>query len=328
MIDIVRNGYDGMKKVTKIVKPNTKRKKLKVAAYCRVSKDSDSLERSLYNQVTYFKKLIESNKEYEFVRVFVDNGISGTSTKKRLEFNEMIDECKKGNIDLILAKSISRFARNTVDLLNTIRYLKTINVEVRFEKENISTFSTDGEFMITLLAAFAEAESESLSSNQLWSLEKRMKEGKVQYIPTFGYNYKDHKYVINEKEAKVVRYIFSEFIKGKNYTDIARDIVKMKFITRKGNEFNYPQVKCILKNEKYTGKVILQKSFTVSPLTHQKKKNNGEKPKYEVLNAVPRIISDRDFEKAQVIIKELSKNRLLRHPLLVNKRSNLPCKIK
>lgn len=304
-----------MRKVTKIVKLNNKKKKLHVAAYCRVSKDSDSLERSLFNQITHFKKLIESNKDYEFVRVFVDNGISGTSTKRRLEFNEMIEECKKGHIDLIYAKSISRFARNTVDLLNTIRYLKSINVEVRFEKENISTFSSDGGLMISLLAAFAEAESENLSSNQLWSLERRMKEGKMQYRPTFGYNYKNKKYIINEKEAKVVRYIYKEFLKGKNYTDIARDIVKKKIFTRRNNLFNYAGVKCILKNERYTGKVILQKSYTVSPLTHHKKKNNGEKPKYEVLNAVPRIISDKDYEKVQVIIRALSKNRLLRHPL-------------
>lgn len=308
-----------MKKVIKIVKANIKKGKLKVCAYARVSKDSDGLLRSLSTQIIHFKEYIKSNKSWEFTRVYFDEGISGTSLKKRVQFNEMINDAENGKIDLILTKSVTRFARNTVDLLKTIRYLKDIGVEVRFEKENISTMSKDSELILSILASVAQVEAENISSNIKWSISKRMKEGKDQYRPTFGYDYKDGKYVINKKEANIVKLIYREFLNGKNYADITRMIRKLNIKTRRNNLFNYPQVKVILKNERYCGNAILQKSYVENPLTHSKKANKGEYPKYIAYGVAPKIIDDKDFENVQKIIKELSINRMLRHPLYKNR---------
>lgn len=317
-----------MRTVKKIVKPNIKNKKLRVAAYCRVSKDSDSLERSLKTQIDYFRKKIESNNDYEFVRVYFDNGISGTRIKNRLEFQEMIDDCISHKIDMIFCKSISRFARNTVDLLKTIRLLKSLNIPVIFEKENLNSMSKDSDLLLSIMASCAESESKSMSENILWSYKKRFQKGVDQYRPTFGYDYINKKYVINEKEAKIVKLIYSDFLKGLTYQDITRKIRKMGIKTRRGNIFNYPEVKVILKNERYTGDIILQKTYVASPLTHYKKKNNGEKEKYIVKNAVPRIIEKSDYRKVQVIIKKLSKDKMFRcrHKKTIRSGINGRCK--
>ena len=280
--------------------------KKRVAAYARVSMNSDVLKNSFANQVNYYSNLIKNTPNFEYAGVYSDFAVSGTGTKKRDGFKELIKDAKDGKIDIILTKSISRFARNTVDLLNTVRELKTLGVEVRFEKERINSLTSDGELMISLLAAFAQSESENMSTNIKWAKKKSMEQGKDQYRPTFGYDYKDNNYIINVKEAEIVKYIFKEFINGKNYADIARELANNGIKTRKNNLFNYAQVKCILKNERYTGTVIMQKCYIKNPLTHERVVNKGEKQKYIVNDMCPTIISKDEYDKAQIIIKKLS----------------------
>lgn len=294
------------KRITKINSIPLPKKLLRVAAYARVSKSTDGLERSLDTQIRYFKSIISNNKSWQFVRVFFDDGISGTSIKKRAGFNEMIDAAKSGNIDIILTKSVTRFARNTVDLLETVRLLKSINVEIRFEKENISTFTSEGEVMLTILASFAQAEAENLSQNVKWGKIKKIEMGKDQVHNNYGYDYKNGQYVINKEEAKIVKYIFREFINGKTYQEIALKLKERKIKTRRNNLFNYPQVKVILKNEKYVGYTILQKHYTSDPIRHIRALNVGEMKKYKLDNTHPQIISLKDFEKAQKIMMKLS----------------------
>ena len=235
-------------------------KKKRVAAYARVSQNSDILKNSFANQVNYYSNLIKNNPNFEYVGVYSDFAISGTGIRKRDGFNGLIEEAKAGKIDIILTKSISRFARNTVDLLKTVRELKSIGVEIRFEKEKINSLSSDGELLLSLLAAFAQSESESMSSNIKWANKKRIEQGKDQYRPTFGYKYENGKYIINKEEAKIVKLIFKEFLSGKTYKEIANMVASKGIRTRKNNIFNSAQVKCILKNERYTGIAILQNS--------------------------------------------------------------------
>ena len=299
-----------LRKIEKVNRPaNIITMHKKVAAYARISVDSDSLNNSLANQISYYKNLIINTKGYDFVKVYYDKGISGTDTKKREAFNEMIEDAKAGKIDVILTKSISRFARNTVDLLNTVRMLKSINVEVRFEKEKINSMSADGELLLSILASFAQSESESISQNQKWARRKMFQMGKDQYRPVFGFDYKDGKYIINEREAKVVRNVFKLFLDGMCYSDIAKVINKTNIKTRKNRAFDYASIKCMLKNEKYMGDTILQKNYVVDTLTHYKKQNKGELPKYLIKGTHPAIVSEEDYKKVQELIKSLAESR-------------------
>lgn len=302
-----------MRTLRKIEKVNTHSNIIKmhkkVAAYARVSLDSESLNNSLSNQISYYKNLITNTKGYEFVKVYYDKGISGTNTKKRDAFNEMIEDAKAGKIDLILTKSISRFARNTVDLLKTVRMLKSINVEVRFEKEKINSMSADGELMLSILASFAQSESESISQNLKWAQRKRYEKGKDQFRPVFGYTYKNGKYQIYEKEAKIVREVFKLFLSGKTYSEIGKIINRHGIKSRKNNIFWYANVKCMLKNEKYMGDSILQKHYVANSLTHSIKTNKGELPMYHVKGTHPAIVSEEDYKKAQILIKDLAESR-------------------
>lgn len=292
----------------KIIKIDKKKEiiKKRVCAYCRVSKSTDGLERSLSTQISYFKDLIKSRKDWEFVNIFYDDGISGTSIKKRDGFNKMISEAKSGKIDIILTKSVTRFARNTVDLLNTIRYLKSIGVEVRFEKERINTLDSTGELMLTILAAFAQAEAENLSENVKLGKKMLYEKGIDQAHNLYGYDRKGKNYKINVKEAKVVKYIFKEFNKGAAYEDIAKYLRQKGYKTRKGRPFNYPQVRTILKNEKYAGFTILRKHYTSDPINHKSTYNLGEEKKYKIPNTHPKIIDLDTFEKAQFRMMKLS----------------------
>ena len=192
----------------------TQTKKLRVAAYVRVSEQSDDLLRSYSRQVEYYTKLINNNPEWEFAGIFADKGITGTSAEKRDAFLKMIDECEKGNINIILTKSISRFSRNTLDLLNTVRHLKELGVEVRFEKENINSLSGDGELMLTILASFAQEESRSISENVKWGIYERNSKGvnASGMHRILGYKPENGEYCVVEEEAVIVRRIFAMFI--------------------------------------------------------------------------------------------------------------------
>lgn len=283
-----------------------KNPKLRVCVYARVSKNSDSLERSLENQVYYFKKLVEKNPHWTLAGVYKDDGISGTQIKGRQQFQIMITNALAGKIDLIITKSITRFARNTLDLISTVRKLKEAGVEVFFEKENIKTMSADGELLLTILAAFAQAEAVSISENVKWRKIKDAREGLDQYHELFGYNYVEGRYLINKKEAAIVREIFNRFIGGENYSEIARNLASRGIKTRKNNLFNYPQVKKILKNEKFAGYTVYQKYFSSDPITHRQVLNTGQMPKYIIKDTHPAIVTVSDFHIAQEIIEKLS----------------------
>lgn len=245
-----------MKTVEKIERklPVLKTRK-RVAAYARVSMESERMQHSLSAQVSYYSALIQKNPEWEYAGVFADYGISGTGTKKRDEFNRMLAECEAGNIDIILTKSIQRFARNTVDLLNTVRHLKDLGIEVRFEKENINSLSGDGELMLSILASFAQEESRSISENVKWGTIKRFKQG----IPNgkfsiFGYEWQDDKLVIIPEEAEIIRWMYAEYMKGASRIEIGRALMDRGIYTRQGKPWMDSNVKVILTNITYTGR--------------------------------------------------------------------------
>ena len=197
----------------------------RVAAYARVSVDTEQLMHSLSAQVSYYSNLIQGTPEWEYVGVYIDAGITGTDTKPRERFQEMIADCEAGKIDIILTKSISRFARNTVDLLATVRHLKELGVEVRFEREHVNTFTSDGEVMLSILASFAEQESISLSQNIKWRVRKNYEQGKPHaHLKLYGYRWEGDERIIEPDEAEVVRFIFAEYLSGKSFREIATEL--------------------------------------------------------------------------------------------------------
>lgn len=287
--------------------------KKRVCAYARVSLDTESLEKSLSNQISHFNQLIQNNDDYEFVKIYYDDGISGTDIKHRTGFNEMINDCRAGKIDLILTKSVSRFARNTVDLLKVVRELKSLGIEIKFERENISTMSGDSELVLTIIASFAQSEAESLGENVRWAKRKGYEIGKDQYRPTFAFDYENGEYKINEREAKIVREVFKLFNSGLSYTEIAKVINKKGVLTRTGRPFNQLSIKDMLRQEKYIGASLLQKKYSTNPLTHKVVRNKGELPQYYVEGITPAIVSKGDFEKAQERIKYIHDNEAKCH---------------
>lgn len=274
-----------MAKIRKIEpKLPTVRRRKKVAAYARVSMETDRLAHSLSAQVSYYNGIIQANPEWEFAGVYADFGISGTGIGKRDEFQKMLADCSAGKIDLVLTKSISRFARNTVDLLNTVRHLKDIGVEVRFEKEKISSFSTDGELMLTLLASFAQEEVRSLSENSKWGIRKTYQNGTdgVRNKKVLGYRYDGEKYVIKEDEAEIVRFVFEQTVAGMKASDILEELKKRGAKSWRGYDFTYSHLNTVLKNEIYIGDRRLQKCYVADPIKHNKVKNRGELPQYYI----------------------------------------------
>ena len=291
-------------------------KKLRVAAYARVSKETDRLLHSFSEQVSYYNDLIQNNPEWEFVGVFADSGITGTQTAHRCEFQRLMQECENGNVDLILCKSISRFARNTVDLLQTIRHLKNIDVEVRFEKEGISTFSSDGELLLTLLASFAQEESNSISENVKWGIRKRFQDGTIGTANKhlLGYRYDEDKrqYVIIPNEAETVRWMFQMFLEGISFQQIADKLNAAGIRSVLGNEFQEASVRQILYNEIYAGDLLRQKSITTSPITKVKVKNLGKLPQYLYTDCHEAIIDRETYEKVKI---EMKRRASMQHPV-------------
>lgn len=284
-------------------------KKTRVAAYCRVSTGDDEQLNSFATQISYYTDFICSRPDWELVGIFADEGISGTQTENRMEFNKMIKLCRRKKIDLILCKSISRFARNTVDCLDCVRELKRIGVGVIFEKENINTLSISSEFAITLYASFAQAESESISRNITWGIEKAFREGKVRYQmrQTLGYRLIDGVPVVVESEAETVRDIFRLFANGMGMQQIAKRLTDEGAVRRNGSTvWDRYTVNAVLKNEKYVGDAVLQKTYTVDCLTHERAKNNGQKPKYLVQNCHEPIIDRELWERVQLELSRRS----------------------
>ncbi len=241
-------------------------RKLRVAAYCRVSTDSEDQLTSYTAQKEYYTQKIRENPDWELAGIFADRGITGTSMKKRAEFNRMIAACKRGRIDMILTKSLSRFARNTVDCLATVRMLRGRGIGVHFEKENIDTLTEAGEFMITLFSGFAQAESESIRNNVIWGILKSREAGNVpfQYTRLLGYRRgADGQPEIDPEEAEVVRHIYRRYLDGASIFGIQRELEQDQVPTATGvKQWSWQTVHNILINERYIGDALLQKTYT------------------------------------------------------------------
>ena len=293
----------------------TEKKNLRVAAYCRVSTDSEEQMTSYETQLEFYTKMINENPNWKMVKVFADEGLSATSTAKRAEFLEMMELCKKRKIDLIITKSISRFARNTLDTLEYVRMLKSIGVAVIFEKEHINTSEMSSELILQLYAMFAQAESESISNNEKDGRRKGYKIGKVpmMYGNVLGYRKGENgDAVIDKEEANIIIYIFSAFLNGSTLGDIKKSLEEKGIKTIKGNStWSTSVILSILKNEKYKGDVIMQKSYIKDIFSKKNIKNTGELPKYIVNNHHIPIIEPRVFDKVQEELARRSNKKMV-----------------
>jgi len=290
-----------------VIQPKTadnEQQLLRIAAYCRVSSSSDDQLNSYNSQLTYYTHKFEDSETETLIDIYADEGITGTCEEKRTEFLRLIDDCRKGKIDRIYTKSISRFARNTRDCLKNIRELKSLGITIMFEKENIDTANITDELMLTVMGGLAQEESVSISRNVKWSMQRRIRKGN--YTPNsapFGYTINEKRFVVNEKEAKIVRDIFEYYINGHGVQSTADYINQLYKITP---PLAFSSVRYILENEKYIGDSIYQKSFTIDAIGKQRCINNGELPKYYLEKTHEPIISKRVFDIAQLLIK--SKN--------------------
>jgi site-specific DNA recombinase len=277
--------------------------KLRVAAYCRVSTDSEEQATSYEAQIEHYTNYIKSNPEWELAGIFADEGITGTNTKKREEFNRMIEECMQGKIDMIITKSISRFARNTLDCLKYIRQLKDKNIPVYFEKENINTMDSKGEILLTIMASLAQQESQSLSQNVKLGIQYRYQQGKIHinHNRFLGYTKdKDGNLVIVPEEAEIVKRIYREYLEGSSMLQIARGLEADGIFTGAGNpRWHTSTINKILRNEKYIGDALLQKTYTVDFLSKKRVPNNGIVPQYYVENSHEPIIPREIFMQVQ-----------------------------
>lgn len=291
-----------MSTISKIT-PMTVPKKKRVAAYARVSTEDECMVNSLAAQTSYFGELIRGNPDWEFAGVYADEGVSGTSEKRRKGFARMLDDCEQRKIDVILTKSISRFARNTVTLLQTVRRLKAIGVEVRFERENLSSLDAAGELMLTVLTSFAQEESRSTSENVKWGIRRGFESGQMNAFVLYGYRSVNGKLQVVPEEAAVVRLIFENYLNGFTAAKTERQLEEMGIKSYRGKHFSKDAIRKILKQEKYTGNAMLQKYYIENHITHRKRKNRGELPQYFVENSHEPIISAEVFEQVQQEIK-------------------------
>jgi len=286
--------------------------KLRVAAYCRVSTDSDEQATSYDAQIDHYTAYIKGHPDWVLAGIYADDGITGTSTKKREEFNRMIDDCMADNIDMIITKSISRFARNTLDCLKYIRQLKDKSIQVFFEKENINTMDSKGEVMLTIMASLAQQESQSLSQNVKLGLQYRYQQGEIQVncARFLGYTKDENKrLVIVPEEAEIVKRIYREYLEGSSMLKIARGLEADGILNGAGNEkWHTSNINNILRNEKYIGDALLQKTYTVDFLTKKRVKNNGIVPQYYVENSHEAIIPREVFMQVQ---EELIRRRIV-----------------
>ena len=285
--------------------------KTRVAAYCRVSTDTDEQATSYEAQVEHYAEYIRKNPAWECAGIYADDGISGTSTKKREEFNRLIDDCMNGRVDMVITKSISRFARNTLDCLNYIRKLKDKNIAVYFEKEGINTLDAKGEVMLTIMASLAQQESESLSQNVRLGLQYRYQQGKVQvnHNRFLGYD-KDEEgnLIINKDEAEVVKRIFREYLEGQSFYGIGKGLEADGIMTAAGSKrWLNSSLKLILTNEKYMGDALLQKTVTTDFLSKKRVVNRGIVPQYYVENNHEAIIPKELFMRVQEEMLKRSK---------------------
>ena len=282
-------------------------KALRVCAYARVSSGKDAMLHSLSAQVSYYNSLIQTHAGWLYCGVYSDEAITGTKSQ-RDGFQRMLASCRAGEIDLIITKSISRFARNTVTLLETVRELKSLGVDVFFEEQNIHTMSADGELMLTILASYAQEESLSASENQKWRIRKAFENGELVNLRfLFGYSITADGIQVNEKEAAVVREIFTRFNGGESLSSISRDLNDRGCERPLGGTWRADRIRNLLSNEKYTGNALLQKQHRKNHIDKKLVPNRGELPMYYVAGSHEPIIDQTAFDKAQVRLNELAR---------------------
>lgn len=286
---------------------------VRVAAYCRVSKDTEEQLGSYDTQIKYYEDMIEKNPEWVKVEIYADEGITGTSTKHRKHFNRLIDDCLNGEIDLVLTKSISRFARNTKDTLHYVGLLKEKGIPILFEVENINTMTMDGELMLTVLSAIAQQYVENLSENIKFNLQAKMKNGVlIGSHNALGYDYdKENKVItVNKDEAKIVKYIFKRYLEGAGGMIIGRELEALGYKTKRGSsQWGESTILGIIKNEKYIGTLLQGKTFTTNPMSKRRLDNRGESDQFLFRNKHEAIIDTATFEEAQAILRRRNENR-------------------
>ena len=304
------NGTSALRRVITIEaaeRPQTA--KLRVAAYARVSSSSEEQLHSYAAQLNYYNTLISGKENWIMVDLYADEGITGTSAEKRKEFQRLLSDCRKGKIDRVLVKSVSRFARNTKECLEAIRELKQLGVGITFEEQGIDTSAMTGEMLTAVLAACAQAESQSISGNMRWSYQKRMENGSFNTCKApFGYRLVDGKLQIHPQEAEIVQLIFRQFLSGVGCEKIAAQIASMDIPKRNDKPSWTPGIiRYILRNERYVGNALLQKRFTTDTFPRIKKRNHGDVPQYFVPGSNPPIVSKETFENAQQLIQQRCK---------------------
>lgn len=270
----------------------------RVAAYARVSSGKDAMLHSLSAQVSYYSDLIQNRPGWLYCGVFADEALTGTK-ENRAEFQRLLAECRAGNIDLIITKSISRFARNTVVLLQTVRDLKSMGVDVYFEEQNIHSMSADGELMLTILASYAQEESLSASENQKWRIKKNFEDGKPWSGQVLGYRYEDGVYIVKPEEAEIVRSIFADYLSGMGIEAIMKKLNAQGRPSRNGHAWCRSSVRKVLGNYSYTGNLLLQTTFRENHITKKTLPNRGELPMYHAENTHEAIVSMKDYQAVQ-----------------------------
>ena len=295
-----------IERVVPLAPPPPTRKR--VAAYARVSVNTEKSIRSLSAQISHYNDYIQKRPDWEYVGVYADKAVTGTKDE-RLEFQRLVEDCKVGKIDIVLVKTVSRFARNTVTTLETVRELKSLNVDVWFEIENIRSMSGDGELMLTILASFAQEESLSNSENMKWRFKKRFEQGRPSTTVMLGYKLVNEQFIIIPEEAEIVRFIFNEFVNGTTRMEILNKLNASVYRPKNGGQWHYSTINCMLRNEKYSGVLVLQKHFRENHLTKKAVRNKGELPMYRVENNHPAIIDMETFEKAQALLAETYRER-------------------
>jgi len=288
-----------MRKIHKIESAKIKLPiKKRVGAYARISIEKGRTLNSLSAQVNHYSNFIQAHPGWEYIGVYADSGETGTSAG-RDEFQRLIADCEAGKIDIVLTKSISRFARNTVDLLKTVRRLKEIGVEVRFEREGINSSTANGELMLSILASFAQEESRQISENLKWSIRNGFKDGKPHRLNMYGYRYKDGECVIIPEEAEVVKRIFNIYLEGLTPVEIAEQLNRDGIKNYSSLEFKPSNIAKMLKNERYIGTLLLQKTYVEEHINKKGKTNKGEFPMYLIEDAHPAIIDKDIFQAVQ-----------------------------
>ena len=289
--------------------------RIRVAAYCRVSTDDDEQLGSFESQKLYYEQKIASNKDWVNAGIFADEAVTGTKTDKRSGFQDMIAHCYNGEIDMILTKSISRFARNTVDTLNYVRMLRDRNIAIFFEKENINTLDMNGELLLTIMSSLAQQEVESLSQNVKMGLQMKMKRGElISFNGCYGYDYhtEDKSITVNEEEAEIVRMIYDMYLEGYGTTTIAKRLMELGIKNKKGEvSWHTHGVMGMIKNEKYKGDILLGKTFTTDPISKRRLANMGEENQYYLRDHHEPIVSREIWDKAEEIRMKRSRNKVV-----------------